>query len=101
MSTGQTLDAQLVQLFAGGCVKVYREKASGAQANRRELLSGAQRVQLLALPAGLRELEERHSFAPSDLEFIGPYRRLSFAILRDEFYKATVGRVANSDIVVT
>jgi DNA invertase Pin-like site-specific DNA recombinase len=35
---GQTLDAQLAQLRAEGCVKVYREKASGAQADRRELL---------------------------------------------------------------
>jgi hypothetical protein len=28
---GQTLDAQLEQLKAEGCTKVYREKASGAQ----------------------------------------------------------------------
>jgi DNA invertase Pin-like site-specific DNA recombinase len=35
---GQTLDAQLAQLKAQGCSKVYREKASGAQADRRELL---------------------------------------------------------------
>ena len=28
-------------------------------------------MQLLALPTGLRELEERYSFTPSDLEFIG------------------------------
>src|ERR1700722_11585764 len=35
---GQTLDAQLEQLKAEGCAKIYREKASGAQANRRELL---------------------------------------------------------------
>ena len=34
---GQTLDAQLEQLRAEGCAKVYREKASGAQADRREL----------------------------------------------------------------
>ena len=34
---GQTLDAQLEQLIADGCSKVYREKASGAQADRREL----------------------------------------------------------------
>ncbi len=34
---GQTLDAQLEQLPADGCSKVYREKASGAQADRREL----------------------------------------------------------------
>jgi len=35
---GQSLDAQLEQLHAEGCIKVYREKASGAQADRRELL---------------------------------------------------------------
>jgi DNA invertase Pin-like site-specific DNA recombinase len=35
---GQTLGAQLEQLKAGGCGKVYREKANGAQADRRELL---------------------------------------------------------------
>ena len=31
-------DAQLEQLRADGCAKVYREKASGAQPDRRELL---------------------------------------------------------------
>lgn len=36
---GQTLDVQLEQLKAEGCTKVYREKASGAQPDRRELLS--------------------------------------------------------------
>jgi DNA invertase Pin-like site-specific DNA recombinase len=36
---GQTLDAQLEQLRAEGCAKIYREKASGAQADRRELLN--------------------------------------------------------------
>ena len=35
---GQTLDAQLDQLQRDGCGKVYREKASGAQADRRQLL---------------------------------------------------------------
>ena len=34
----KTLDAQLEQLRADGCSKIYREKASGAQPNRRELL---------------------------------------------------------------
>lgn len=34
---GQTLDAQLEQLKAEGCDKVYREKASGAQPDRKEL----------------------------------------------------------------
>ena len=35
---GQTLDAQLEQLRAEGCARIYREKTSGAQADRRELL---------------------------------------------------------------
>jgi DNA invertase Pin-like site-specific DNA recombinase len=35
---GQTLDAQLAQLRKEGCAKIYREKASGAQPDRRELL---------------------------------------------------------------
>ena len=34
---GQTLDAQLEQLRAEGCSTIFREKASGAQADRREL----------------------------------------------------------------
>jgi DNA invertase Pin-like site-specific DNA recombinase len=35
---GQTLDAQLEQLRAAGSVRIYREKASGTQPTRRELL---------------------------------------------------------------
>ena len=34
---GQALDAQLEQLRGEGCAPIYREKASGAQADRREL----------------------------------------------------------------
>jgi DNA invertase Pin-like site-specific DNA recombinase len=35
---GQTLNAQLEQLRREGCAKVFREKTSGAQADRRQLL---------------------------------------------------------------
>ena len=35
---GQTLDAQLDQLRGAGCAKIYREKVTGARADRRELL---------------------------------------------------------------
>ena len=37
---GQTLDAQLDQLRAAGCSSrnIYREKVTGARADRRELL---------------------------------------------------------------
>jgi DNA invertase Pin-like site-specific DNA recombinase len=35
---GQTLDAQLEQLWADGCVEIYYEKVSGARTDRPELL---------------------------------------------------------------
>src|SRR5450432_1147474 len=35
---GQALDAQLAQLRKAGCTKIYREKVTGARADRRELL---------------------------------------------------------------
>ena len=35
---GQTLGAQLDQLSAAGCAKIYREKVTGVRADRRELL---------------------------------------------------------------
>jgi len=35
---GQTLDAQLEQLKAAGCARIYREKVSGARADRKDLL---------------------------------------------------------------
>jgi DNA invertase Pin-like site-specific DNA recombinase len=36
---GQTLNAQLEQRRAASCTKIYREKVTGARADRRELLS--------------------------------------------------------------
>src|ERR1700757_417814 len=42
---GQTLAAQLEQLRAAGCRKVYREKASGARADRRQLQSLLKRLE--------------------------------------------------------
>jgi hypothetical protein len=35
---GQTLDAQLRQLKAAGCARIFREKVTGARADRKELL---------------------------------------------------------------
>jgi DNA invertase Pin-like site-specific DNA recombinase len=35
---GQTLDAQIEQLRADGCAKIFREKLTGARADRCELL---------------------------------------------------------------
>jgi DNA invertase Pin-like site-specific DNA recombinase len=35
---GRTLDAQLEQLRGAGCIKIYREKVTGARNDRRELL---------------------------------------------------------------
>jgi hypothetical protein len=37
-TVGQTLDAQLEQLKADGCTRIYREKASDARPDRRQLL---------------------------------------------------------------
>ena len=34
---GQTLDAQLEQLRGAGCTKIFREKATGAHSDRRQL----------------------------------------------------------------
>ena len=34
---GQSLSAQLEQLKAAGCTRIYQEKATGARADRREL----------------------------------------------------------------
>ena len=42
---GQTLDAQLDQLHADGCGTIYREKASGARADRRELVRMLRRIE--------------------------------------------------------
>jgi DNA invertase Pin-like site-specific DNA recombinase len=33
-TVGQTLDSQLEQLRAAGCAKIYREKVTGARADR-------------------------------------------------------------------
>ena len=44
-TTGQTLDAQLEQLSAEECAKIYREKQSGARAERRELLKLLKRIE--------------------------------------------------------
>jgi DNA invertase Pin-like site-specific DNA recombinase len=41
---GQTLDAQLEQLKAAGCARVYREKVTGARADRKELLRMLKRL---------------------------------------------------------
>jgi DNA invertase Pin-like site-specific DNA recombinase len=41
---GQTLDAQLGQLKAAGCARIYRERATGARADRKELLKMLRQV---------------------------------------------------------
>lgn len=41
---GQSLDAQLEQLKAAGCARIYRETVTGARADRRELLKMLRRL---------------------------------------------------------
>ena len=41
---GQTLDAQLEQLRGAGCTKIYREKVTGARADRRQRLDMLKRL---------------------------------------------------------
>jgi TnpA family transposase len=43
----------------------------------RELLSAAQRAQLLALPTGHREIEELYTLTPADRDFIAQHRTAS------------------------
>jgi hypothetical protein len=40
----------------------------------QDLLSPAQRVQVLALPTILREYEQLYTLTPADLEFVGAHR---------------------------
>jgi hypothetical protein len=40
----------------------------------QDLLSPAQRVQVLALPTSLREYEELYTLTPADLEFVAAHR---------------------------
>ena len=42
---GQTLEAQLEELKAAGCQRIFREKVSGARADRRELNKMLRRIQ--------------------------------------------------------
>ena len=39
-----------------------------------DLLTPAQRVQILELPASLREYEELYTLTPADLEFVAAHR---------------------------
>ena len=40
----------------------------------RDLLSPAQRAQVMALPTGLREYEELYTLTPADQEFVAAHR---------------------------
>ena len=40
-TVGQTLESQLEQLRGAGCTKIYREKVTGARADRRRSDSDA------------------------------------------------------------
>jgi TnpA family transposase len=57
---------------------------SSTSSGRRELLSSAQRAQLLSLPISLAELEKFYTLTPADLDFIAGHRtdsnRLGIAV---------------------
>ena len=63
---GQTLDSQLEQLRAAGCTSrnIYREKVTGARADRRELLRMLRRL------------------APGDVVTVTPIDRLARSTFR-------------------
>ena len=78
---GQTLDAQIAQLKAAGAEKVFREKVSGARAERPEL------ARLLRSLARARGSSARHSLADQKAGFRSlndtttPHGRLMLTVL--------------------
>ena len=72
---GQTLDAQLEQLRGDGCVKVYREKASGVQADRREL----QRMLKALAPGDVVTVTRIDRLARSTFDLFAIVRRITDA----------------------
>src|SRR5438128_10514648 len=70
---GQTLDAQLEQLRGAGCIKIFREKVTGAHSDRRQLLK---MLDTLALSI----VRERYSdFGPTPaFAAAGSWRRRSW-----------------------
>ena len=72
---GQTLDAQLEQLMAEGCALIYREKASGAQADRREL----QRMLKALRPGDLVTVTRIDRLARSTFDLFAIVKRITDA----------------------
>ena len=72
---GQTLDAQLEQLTAAGCAKVYREKATGAQVERREL----QRMLKAMAPGDVVTVTRIDRLARSTFDLFSIIRRIADA----------------------
>jgi DNA invertase Pin-like site-specific DNA recombinase len=72
---GQRLDAQLEQLKAAGCVKIYREQASGAKAERREL----QRLLRSLAPDDVVVVTRIDRLARSTFDLFSIVRRISEA----------------------
>src|SRR3982751_2091762 len=69
---GQTLDAQLEQLRAEGGGKIYREKASGAQPDRREL----QRMLKAVLPGDVVTVTRIDRLARSTFDLFAIVKRI-------------------------
>ena len=51
-----------------------RYSQGGEQMPRRDLLSAAQRAQVMALPTSLGEYEDLYTLTPADQEFVGVHR---------------------------
>jgi DNA invertase Pin-like site-specific DNA recombinase len=62
-TVGQTLDSQLEQLRGAGCTKIYREKVTGARADRRQLLDMLKHL-------GARRRGDRDAHSPAGAQHL-------------------------------
>ncbi len=61
-------------VFPVCCEGFYPAALISTSGGRRELLSSAQRAQLLGLPSNLGELEKFYTLTPADRDFIAGHR---------------------------
>jgi DNA invertase Pin-like site-specific DNA recombinase len=87
---GQTLDAQLEQLRASGCSSqnIYRERVTGARADRRELLPMLDRL----APGDVVTVTRIGRLARSTFDLFGILKRIVDAKAQIPIIGGTVGR---------